>query len=113
MLIKGLRRAIRDLKRSGCSTIFVDGSFVTSKKLPGDYDACYDISGMDPLKVDPVFLDFRYKRAAQKTKYAGEFLPAQTVEASSGMLFVEFFQKDKDSGEPKGIVELDLGGIDD
>ena len=91
--------------------VFLDGSFVTSKEFPDDYDGCYDIVGLDPEKVDPVFFDFKNHRAAQKVKYYGEFLPAQAKESGSGRIFLDFFQIDKMSGMQKGIIAIDLGGI--
>jgi len=102
------------LKDAGCGRVFLDGSFVTSKVNPEDYDGCWDRAGMDLsnlLKRDPVLLDFRNKRFAQKLKYGGEMFPADLLEASSGTVFLEFFERDKDSGDQKGIVEIDLGEL--
>jgi len=92
----------------------MDGSFVTSKVNPGDYDGCWDRAGMDLsklLKTDPVLLDFANKRLAQKLKYGGEMFPADVLEAASGTVFLEFFERDKDSGDKKGVVEIDLGEL--
>ena len=86
----------------------VDGSFVTEKREPGDYDACWDIEGVDVEILDAVFLDFSDGRRAQKRKYFGEFFPAQMPEGATGKLFLEFFQTDKETGKPKGIVGLNL-----
>ena len=72
-LIEGLEKALKSFKNAGCKTIYIDGSFVTSKYEPGDIDACYEISGMDPTKLDPVFFDFSNERHAQKVKYGCEF----------------------------------------
>lgn len=58
--------------------------------------------------LDSVFLDFSNGREAQKRKYLGEFFPAQMPEGASGRLFLEFFQTDKETGRPKGIVRLNL-----
>ena len=102
------------LKDVGCGRVFMDGSFVTSKVNPEDYDGCWDRRGMDLrklLKRDPALLDFRNKRLAQKLKYGGEMFPADLIEASSGTVFLEFFERDKDSGNQKGIVEIDLGEL--
>ena len=88
--------------------MFLDGSFVTGKEMPGDYDACWDIRDVDPDKVDPVFFDFTNRRAAQKARFSGEFFPADAPEGFSGKAFLDFFQVDRDSGEPKGIVALNV-----
>ncbi len=90
-LLRGLRRALRSLQAAGCLTVYLDGSFVTARELPADYDACWDVKGVDPARLDRVFLDFSYGRAAQKAKYRGEFFPTQLPEGASGKVFLEFF----------------------
>lgn len=88
--------------------VYVDGSFVTAEPQPRDFDACWDISGVDPNLLDPVFFDFDNHRAAQKARFLGEFFPAQLHEGGSGRTFLEFFQTDRDSGDAKGIVAIEL-----
>jgi hypothetical protein len=113
-LIQGLRSALFSLKKAGCSKVYIDGSFVTQKKTPGDFDACWDASGVNISllkKIDPVLLDFKDKRAAQKAKFKGELFPAQAFADEFGTIFLDFFQKDKHTGEPKGIISIDLGGL--
>ncbi len=88
--------------------MYIDGSFVTVKHELGDYDACWDIDGVNVEALDPVFLDFSRGRGAQKRKYLGEFFPAQMPEGASGRVFLEFFQTDKETGRSKGIVALNL-----
>jgi hypothetical protein len=107
-LLKGCLEAAKLLKKAGCKTLYVDGSFVTSKEMPGDYDACWGIDGVDSDRLHPVFLDFTNLRAAQKALFQGEFFPADIPEGISGKTFLEFFQRDKESGEQKGIVALDM-----
>lgn len=107
-LLAGLKRAAADLQKAGCQAIFIDGSFVTAKELPNDFDACWSVEGVDPDLLDPVLLDFSNGRAAQKAKYGGELFPAEMPERASGKLFLDFFQVDKDTGQPKGIVGLRL-----
>jgi hypothetical protein len=110
-LLSGLETAARNLKAAGCKRIFVNGSFITSKQQPNDFDALWDIDGVDPEKLDPLFLDFSARRAAQKGKYFGEFFPAQMVETGTGRLFLDFFQIDKETGMRKGIVEINLDKV--
>ena len=66
------------------------------------------IRDVDANTLDPVFLDFSNLRAAQKARFQGEFFPADIPEGLSGRMFLEFFQRDKETGEPKGIVALDM-----
>ncbi|EDX70939.1 hypothetical protein MC7420_8190 [Coleofasciculus chthonoplastes PCC 7420] len=40
-MIDGLELAMTQLKAAGCRTIYIDGSFITSKPNPGDFDAAY------------------------------------------------------------------------
>ena len=107
-LLAGLKAALKALRAAGCRKVFIDGSFVTAKESPGDFDGCWDIEGVDPDALDPVLLTFDAGRAAQKAKYLGELFPAQMSQGGSGLTFLDFFQVDKETGNPKGIVELDL-----
>lgn len=111
-LLGGLKRGAAALAAAGCQTLFLDGSFITEKMLPDDYDACWDIAGVDCALLDPVFLDFRNLRAAQKAKYLGEFFPSHFRAESRPPFrtYVNFFQCDKDTGDPKGIIGLVLKG---
>jgi hypothetical protein len=106
-LFAGLKRASKALSAAECRTIYVDGSFVSGKPNPNDYDVCWDPAGVDPAKLDPVFLDFSNKRANQKAKYLGEFFPF-SAEAAPGKTFLEFFQTDRFTGARKGILVTDL-----
>ena len=108
-LVDGLERALRNLTEAGCRRVLVDGSFVSTKPLPNDYDAAWDPTGVDLDHLDPVLLDFANSRAAMKAKYGGELFPA-SAEAVPGIRFRDFFQSDRD-GLAKGVVEVDLGPL--
>jgi hypothetical protein len=103
-LLKGLQEALDSLRRAGCRRVYLDGSFVTSKKSPNDIDLCWDVDGVDPMLLDSVFFDFENGRAAQKARFGAEFFPAQAPQRLK--TFLDFFQIDKDTGKPKGIIEL-------
>lgn len=102
-LFGGFVRVVEALRRANCSTIFLDGSFVTAKPRPGDFDGLWDLNGVDPNALDPVLLDFDNTRAAQKAKYFGEMFLMQ-LPHQRGLL--PFFQKEKFSDAPKGIVRI-------
>ena len=102
----GLRAALENLESAGCRTACVDGSFVTAKEYPNDYDACWEEKG-----VDPVLLTFDPGRATQKAKFLGELFPSSFISGAEGLSFLEFFQTDRSTGETKGIVAIDLGGL--
>jgi len=106
-IIGGMLEALRSLKAAGCQTVYIDGSFVTEKALPNDFDGCWDIRNVDPAKLDPILLTFANRRAAQKAKFKGELFPT-SIQAVSGRTYLEFFQHDSRTGNRKGIVEIDL-----
>lgn len=107
-LLKGFLEAIKALRTAGCREVYLDGSFVTAKIAPNDFDACWNTAGVDPARLDPVFLDFSNRRARQKVRFQGELFPANVAADASGKTFLEFFQLDKQTGNPKGIVGLRL-----
>lgn len=108
-LVGGLLAALRNLAGAGCRSVLLDGSFVSQKDLPEDYDGAWDTQGVDPYRLDPVLLDFSNARAAMKSKYLGELFPA-TGTAAPGILYRDFFMKDR-NGVPKGVVNIDLGSL--
>src|SRR6266536_4901795 len=105
-LLEGLRAALAELSRAGCRTVYLDGSFVTDKPFPNDYDLCWEIDGVDIHRLDRVFLDLNPPRIGQYAKYRGDLLPNHR-ERSSRLHFVEFFQVDRETGGWKGIIALD------
>ncbi|BAT56601.1 hypothetical protein NOS3756_56130 (plasmid) [Nostoc sp. NIES-3756] len=109
-LLKGLKSAIDSLLKAGCQTIYIDGSFVTKKESPNDFDGCWDIKGVDVELLDPILLDLSSKREKQKAKYRGELFPTSFIADAEGKTYLDFFQIDR-NGNPKGIVAIDLGGL--
>jgi len=110
-LMSGLLEAAKLLSFAHCPMLYLDGSFVTGKAYPGDFDACWDPTGVDVLRLDPVFLDFSNRRAAQKARFRGELFLANAKAEPVGNTFLQFFQIDKNTGKAKGIVALGLGGL--
>jgi hypothetical protein len=105
---EGLVDALVCLAMNGCRLVYLDGSFVSSKLEPGDYDACWDPQGVDYAGLHPVFRDFDNGRAAQKAMFSGEFFPSSIPNGGSGSTFLEFFQTDRFTGEPKGILAISI-----
>jgi hypothetical protein len=104
--LHGLAQAALSLREAGCTRLYVDGSFVTSKEEPGDFDACWDEDGVDRGRLDGVILDLTEKRAAQQAKFGGALFPAHLFDQGSGMTILESYQIDPISHQPKGIVML-------
>lgn len=99
------------LRDAGCRTAYIDGSFVTAKEQPGDFDVCWDATGVDASVLDPVLLEFGEGRRAQKQRFGGELFPSIAAAEPGGTRFLDFFQCDRETGEPKGIIEIDLGDL--
>jgi len=110
-LLAGLRAALNSLRAAGCRRAYVDGSFVSAKHTPGDFDACWEVAGVNLDLLDPVLLDFSGRRIAQKAKYGGELFIADAIaEPRTGRRYLHFFQHDG-AGRPKGIVAFSLGAL--
>lgn len=90
--------------------ILVDGSFVTAKETPGDWDAAFDPVGVIAARLDPILIKHDDGRRAMRAKYLGDLFPWTASAASGGPLYKQFFQKDRD-GVAKGIVEIQLQAI--
>ena len=103
----GLRRGCGALQAAGCAVVYLDGSYVTDKPIPGDFDACWDPTGADLASLDPVLLDFDDGRRNQKLKYGGEFFPSCAT-ADGALTFVEYFSIDKETGLEKGLILVRL-----
>lgn len=104
--LDGLAEAIELLADAGCRQIWLNGSFVTAKDDPVDFDACWNTEGVDLDELDPVLLDLSDHRAAQKARFGGELFP-NVIETQSGLSFAEFFQNERDTSR-KGIVVIHL-----
>lgn len=108
-MIAGLQLAITQLKAAGCRTIYINGSFVTIKPNPQDFDACYDNEtvDIDYLRINAPRLLNHYDRAGQKAKYRGEIFPSQQPIGNYGINSFELFQRDRQQNV-KGIIAIDL-----
>ena len=106
-LFNGFKNVVEALRQANCQRLYLDGSFVSAKEHPADFDGCWEPQYVIGALLDPVLLDFSNKRAAQKAKFGGEmFIATDTMQ--SGKTFLEFYQVDKDTGNPKGIVGIRL-----
>lgn len=78
-LLDGLGLLIQNLKAAGCEMIYIDGSFVTEKVVPGDYDMAWSIKNVDPNKLDSCLL---YGQPSDRDtitkKYRGDVFPGLT-----------------------------------
>jgi hypothetical protein len=109
-LLRQVRPALLAFKEAGCRTVYLAGSFVTSKRRPGDIDILWDPAGVDTNVLDriyPILSDGSLPtRQQQKKAFGAEFIASTTPRA--GLPYLDFFQTDKQSDALKGILRLDL-----
>jgi predicted nucleotidyltransferase len=113
-LLRGLLRAIRLLRRVGCRTIYIGGSFVTPKQFPSDVDVVWESSSMSLeriKRVSPIFFEMTPGSPEQKARFNSEFYPSEGIEGISKMRFLEFFQRDSERGRRRGLVKIDITAI--
>ncbi len=109
-LLRQVQPALHAFKDAGCRTVYLAGSFVTKKRRPGDIDILWDPAGVDTNVLDgayPILSDGSPPaRQQQKKTFGAEFIASTTPR--SGLPYVDFFQTEKGTDAPKGIVRLDL-----
>lgn len=104
--LDGLKDALSQLKEVGCKVVYLDGSFVTEKEFPNDYDCLWDMRGANLDNLDIIF--HPDNRNAQKFELKGEFIPSHSIEADSNTPFLDFFQTDIETQRKKGIIKINL-----
>ncbi|HWK06625.1 MAG TPA: hypothetical protein VNS58_23480 [Puia sp.] len=110
VLIKGLELAIFELKAVGCKAVYIDGSFVTKKIYPGDFDMCWDEKDVNYELMNssyPGLTDFGFKMKNMKKRYGGDIVPMTNYANSRGTGFLVYFQEDR-QGKEKGIIRISL-----
>ena len=75
-LLSGLMFALKLLLPSGCQTIYIGGSFITSKERPNDIDGCFDGMGIDSSTLDPIFQDIDEQHARFGCELRMDFMSA-------------------------------------
>lgn len=108
-LFEGFYKGAEHLFQIGCPNLLLDGSYVTEKPEPEDYDVLWNTKGVTNISIiDPVMLDFTTDqlREAQKQKYGGEFIPNASPMKNSKDTFLNLFQTDKHTGAKKGIIRV-------
>ena len=106
-LFGGFLVGASSLIQAGCNLLYLDGSYVTGKPVPGDYDVCWEPAGVDPRLLEREFFDFTKLREAQKKKFKGEYWPV-VRDPVTGYSFLDFFQNEEATGNRKGILSVRL-----
>lgn len=111
-IFEGLEALIKILKSVSCGTIYLDGSFVTSKPRPNDVDVCWQEGTGSNYAYEfinaPILNPSPTNRAFHKTHFKADVFPADMIEIGSKKYFLDFFQEDKSTGIQKGILQIDL-----
>ncbi|WP_293887149.1 MULTISPECIES: DUF6932 family protein [unclassified Sphingobacterium] len=116
-IFEGFQRLLEVFKKIACSHLYADGSFVTQKPHPSDIDVCWhmDENNKDKqlfalLNICPqlLFLNEKANREFIQQQFCADVFPANTIEGQSGLMFKDFFQKDKNTGIQKGIIIIDI-----
>lgn len=121
-LIKKIEVVINILKEVGCKELYIDGSFVTTRNRPRDFDACWLREGVDLSRLNQIAPILKrapgfFRGVDCKQKYGGDIFPLTRLVpnpksgAARDITYLEFFQMDKESGQQKGIILLKLDTI--
>ena len=111
-MLDRLKIVITQLKIAGCKYIYLDGSFVTNKQFPNDYDICWDVTGVDDSTLFnniPELFDFNNGRINQKGLFYGEFIPFDPRKIGTYSI-LEFFQYNRNN-QKKGIIGIKVNEI--
>ena len=92
----------------GCTTVYIGGSFISTKIHPNDIDLCFDLQNVDPEKMQEVFPDFFdiNKVGEIQRKFKCHLLHFDKF----NLKYLRMLEKDKD-GYPKGLVKINLKDI--
>ena len=80
-LKQGMEPMLQILRFAGCKSVKIDGSFVTSKLSPNDFDGTWDPKGVDRSRLDPI-IDLEQKQL-MKEKYNGELFRQSSIVAGN------------------------------
>jgi hypothetical protein len=131
-LVDNLELFVRQLWQVGVERIFVNGSFVTAKPDPGDVDAYYECEAtqyprilVGLLQAAPRLPWDLLRRRIDPTsgvlkpqmwhEYRVEIFPHFTDhpqptgvrdERGSNLYFPTLFRRDKETGRPKGVIQI-------
>lgn len=100
-----LVKVLGELAAAGCQSVYLDGSYVTGKPRPSDYDLCWDAEGVVAEQLPPVLLNIHNRRKI-KDVFRGDVLPYTPSEGGASLL--NLFQTDKDTGLAKEIIKINL-----
>ena len=110
-LLVGLKKILIHLKEAGCKKVILNGSFVTMKERPRDFDLCWEIEDVEEDLLDPILLDVYMQREEIKKKYQGDIYPSTALGSVNPMRVIEDFfriNKGSDGAKKKGLIVIHL-----
>lgn len=122
-LIVKIKVVISILQQAGCMNIYIDGSFVTEILNPNDFDICWSEEGVDLARLNIILRRAPLSSGGKscKTVYGGDVFPKSRLvpnpnynshsDRRSAITFLDFFQIDKATNQPKGIIVIDLNNV--
>jgi hypothetical protein len=110
-LLAGMRRQFAILRDCACRHVLLGGSFISSKRYPGDFDGCWDGSGVDIEQLgllEPGLLGGSHQEMdALEARDGGVLLPWRYIQPLSAS-YAEFLQFDARTHQRKGVVLVKL-----
>lgn len=105
-LMRGLEAVLDLAWRAGARWLYLDGSFVTDKKDPGDWDAVLIFRNL--AGVGSIAGALLSDRTGIKRRYGGDLFTVLEEDVEIWIHYVhDVFTKDRD-GFPKGILRIDI-----
>ena len=106
-LLGFLENALQLLRQAGCRQVWLNGSFTTDAAQPHDVDVAWDAYGVRPKDLHPLFRSNTAEiRAERRKTFGGDYVAVYEDNAS----LTRFYETDR-SGEPKGIVAINLNTL--
>jgi hypothetical protein len=104
-LFVGLARVVGILIEANCPEVFLDGSYITKKEEPGDYDLCFEPTGLQPTELLRVLLSSKENR---KAEYLGDIFTRLPVPPYYHDHVAEWQRDGRNDDVVKGILRIDL-----
>lgn len=106
--IRNATRYFEIFSSCGCTTVYIGGSFVSTKKNPADIDVCFDVTNIDDEKLKKLFPEFFGPNRINKLGEIRRELKCHLfIFDQDNTRFFEFLQYDRE-GNPKGLVKISL-----
>jgi hypothetical protein len=106
-LVFNMETLLQELRRQGGERVYVGGSMVTTKPVPGDFEMTWRVSGEqlgELMQRSPILTD----RLLQQETLGGQLMATYPNSPGDGVL--GFLQRTR-QGTPVGVVEVDLSTL--